>query len=136
MKPAIRIVPAESVMDALMLQILLRVLAWSALACIAFVTLSAIGLRPVLTANPLYERFAAFAILAALFGLAYPGRTIFAIVIVVGSAMSLEALQLSTPDRHGHVIDFVQKASGGLVGIVAINVLRRYPPFATLRPPV
>jgi hypothetical protein len=109
-----------------MLQTILRVLAWSALVCIAVVTLSAIGLRPVVTANPLYERFAAFAILAALFGLAYPGRTIFAIVIVVGSAMSLEALQLATPDRHGHVIDFFQKASGGLVGIVAINALRRY----------
>jgi hypothetical protein len=119
-----------------MLQTLLRVLAWSALACIAVMTLSAIGLRPVLTANPLYERFAAFAILAALFGLAYPGRTMFAIVIVVGSAISLEALQLATPDRHGHVIDFFQKASGGLVGIAVINALRRYPPIATLLPPV
>jgi hypothetical protein len=60
-----------------MLQTILRVIAWSALVCIAIATLSAIGLRPVVTANPLYERFAAFAILAALFGLAYPGRTIF-----------------------------------------------------------
>lgn len=114
-----------------MLQKLLPVLAWSALLYIALVTLSAIGLRPVLTANPLYERFAAFTILAALFGLAYPGRTTFAIVIVVGSAMSLEALQLLTPDRHGHVIDFFEKASGGLFGIVAVNAMRRYPPFAT-----
>ncbi len=117
-----------------MLQTILRVLAWSALVCIAIATLSAIGLRPVLTANPLFERFAAFAILAALFASAYPGRTIFAIVIVVGSAMILEALQLATPDRHGHFIDFFEKASGGLVGIFAINALRRYPPFASLLP--
>jgi hypothetical protein len=120
----------------MMLQTILRIIAWSALVCIAIATLSAIGLRPVLVANPLYERFAAFAILAALFGLAYPGRTIFAIVIVVGSAMSLEALQLLAADRLGHVLDFFQKASGGLVGIVAINALRRYPPFATLLSPV
>jgi hypothetical protein len=118
-----------------MLQTILRVMAWSALVCIAIATLSAIGLRPVVTANPLYERFAAFAILAALFGLAYPGRTIFAIVVVVGAAMGLEALQLATPDRHGHFIDFFQKASGGLVGIVATNALRRYPPFTSLLPP-
>jgi hypothetical protein len=92
-----------------MLQTILRVLAWSALLCIAIATLSAIGLRPVLTANPLYERFAAFAVLAALLGLAYPGRTKFVIVIVVGSAMGLEALQLVTADRHGHVVDFLQR---------------------------
>jgi hypothetical protein len=122
----------KSVLDALMLQILLRALAWSALACIAFVTLSAIGLRPVMTANPIYERFVAFAIVAALFGLAYPGRTIFAIIVVIGSAMSLEALQHLTPDRHGHVVDFVEKASGALFGIFAVNAIRRYPPFANL----
>jgi hypothetical protein len=106
----------------------------SRLVCIAIATLSAIGLRPVLTANPLYERFAAFAVLAALLDLAYPGRTIFVIVIVVGSAMGREALQLATPDRHGHVVDFLQTSYGGLVGIVAINALRRYPPLATLLP--
>jgi hypothetical protein len=65
-----------------MLQTIFRILAWIALACVAFITLSAIGFRPVVTVNPLYERFAAFAMVAALFGLAYPGRTIFAIVIV------------------------------------------------------
>ena len=115
-----------------MLQTIFRILAWSALACVAFVTLSAIGLRPVLTVNPLHERFGAFAMVAALFGLAYPGRTIFAIIIVVGSALGLEVLQHLTPDRHGHVVDFFEKASGGLFGIFTVNAMRRYPPLANL----
>jgi len=69
---------------------------------------------------------------AALFGLAYPGRTIFAIIIVVGSALGLEVLQHLTPDRHGHVVDFFEKASGGLFGIFTVNAMRRYPPLANL----
>jgi hypothetical protein len=119
-------------MDALMLQTLLRILAWLALALIAFFTLSAIGHRPALTANPTYERFVAFAIVAALFELAYSRRTVFVLIVVVGSAIGLEALQHLTPDRHGHLIDFFAKSLGGLFGIVAIAAMRRFPPYAKL----
>jgi hypothetical protein len=119
-------------MAAVMLQNFVRILAWFALAYIAVITLSTIGLRPVMTANPLYERFVAFAVVAALFELGYSGRTVFVTAVIIGSTMGLEALQHLTPDRHGHLVDFFEKASGGLFGIFAVNAIRRYPPFANL----
>lgn len=51
----------------------ITVAAWVVFAGIAFVTLSPIGLRPHIAA-PNLERFAAFAMLGLLFGMAYPGR--------------------------------------------------------------
>jgi hypothetical protein len=78
--------------------------AWAALAFIAFATLSPIQYRPTL-AGPQLEHFAALAAMGCAFVLAYPGRTTIVIVIVVGSAFGLEALQLLTPDRHGRTID-------------------------------
>jgi uncharacterized membrane protein len=112
---------------------LLVFIAWFALGCIAFVTLSPIGLRPVVTDNPAYERFAAYAILGVLFGLAYPQRRIWLVIsIVVGAAIVLEGLQNLTPDRHGHLPDLLEKASGGLFGALvacaAIKFLLRYSP--------
>ena len=49
------------------------VAAWTVFAGIAFVTLSSTGLRPRI-ADPNLERFAAFAMLGLLLGMAYPGR--------------------------------------------------------------
>jgi hypothetical protein len=76
--------------------------AWLALAFIAFATLSPIGDRPVLP-GPQFEHFAGFALVGFAFVLAYPRHTLLRIVIVIGSAFALEALQLLTPDRHGRI---------------------------------
>ena len=51
------------------------------------------------------------------FGLAYPNRVLLVVVIVVGAAVGLEALQVLTPDRHGRVWDALVKALGGICGI-------------------
>ena len=63
--------------------------------------------------------------LGALFCLAYPGRWFFVVAIVIGSAIGLELAQLLTPDRHGELIDALQKMTGGTFGILLILVLRR-----------
>jgi uncharacterized membrane protein len=55
---------------------LVQLFAWITLGYIAFATLSPIGLRPVVTYNPAYERIAAYAILGVLFG-AWPSRNEF-----------------------------------------------------------
>jgi VanZ family protein len=89
---------------------------WLALAFIVYATLSPIGARPVL-ASPHREHFAAFALMGLAFGLAYPNRVLLVVVIVVGAAAGLEALQVLTPDRHGRVIDALVKALGGSCGI-------------------
>jgi VanZ family protein len=90
--------------------------AWLALAFIAFATLSPIDDRPVV-AGPQFEHFVAFALMALAFALGYRNRMLLVFVIVIGSAFTLEALQLLTPDRHGRVLDAFVKAAGGMCGI-------------------
>jgi VanZ family protein len=89
---------------------------WLALGFIVYATLSPIEARPVL-ASLQFERFAAFALLGLAFGLAYPNRVLLVVAIVVGSALTLEALQLLTPDRHGRMFDALVKVAGGICGI-------------------
>jgi VanZ family protein len=99
-----------------MIQRVCIIVGWLALAFIVYATLSPIAARPSL-AGLQFERFAAFALLGFAFGLAYPTRLFLVFAIVVGSAVSLEALQLLTPDRHGRVLDALVKAAGGICGI-------------------
>jgi VanZ family protein len=89
---------------------------WLALSFIVYVTLSPIEARPVVGGLQ-FEHFAAFALMGLAFCLAYPGRVFLVVAIVVGSAITLEALQLLTPDRHGRVLDALVKAAGGICGI-------------------
>jgi hypothetical protein len=112
------------------LQRILKLAAWSALVIIIVVTLSPVGLRPVVTSDPVYERFAAFAGMGVLFGLSYIDSKIWVCSIVLGSALGLEALQLITPDRHGHLIDVAEKMFGGLFGLALSRVICRYQPLA------
>jgi VanZ family protein len=101
-----------------MIQRVCTIAGWLALAFIAYATLSPIDARPVL-AGPQLEHFVAFALVGLAFAVAYPNRVVFVVVIVVGAAVGLEALQLLTPDRHGRVIDALVKALGGIFGISA-----------------
>jgi VanZ family protein len=98
---------------------------WGCLAFIAFATLSPIGARPTVVSSASLEHFAAFAVLGALFSLAYPRHGAFIFAIVLGSAVLLELAQLLTPDRHGQFVDALQKMAGGTFGISIILVLRR-----------
>jgi VanZ family protein len=109
-----------------MVRKLLVLLAWVSLGYIAYVTLSPIGLRPVASNNPAYERLVAYAIVGILFGLAYPGRIFMALGIVVGAAIALEGLQYLTPDRHGRLADLLEKISGGLFGVLVAVAASKY----------
>jgi glycopeptide antibiotics resistance protein len=109
-----------------MVQKCLEILAWLTLGCIIFVTLSPIGLRPIVTRDPGYERLIAYAILGVLFGLAYPRRVWMTLCVVVGTAVILEGLQYLTPDRHGQLLDLLEKACGGLLGLLVANVASKY----------
>jgi hypothetical protein len=101
-----------------MIQRLFAITGWLALAFIVFATLSPIGDRPSLAA-PHLERFVAFALIGVAFTLAYPHRILLIVVIVVGAALGLEALQLLTPDRHARAADALVKSLGGISGICA-----------------
>jgi VanZ like family len=103
--------------DINLLRRLLIVSAWAGFALIVFVTLAPVVLRPVVTPHADLERFAAFAVLGLLFGLAYPHRLMADLSFVVCAAIVLETLQLITRDRHGHLSDVLAKAAGGAFGI-------------------
>ena len=102
---------------------LLAAAAWIAFALIVFVTISPIDMRPVITTNPDIERFAAFALLGLLFGLAYPRRLAVDASFVVIAAGVLETFQLITRDRHGHAADAFVKAAGGAFGVAMALII-------------
>ena len=93
--------------------------AWTSLAFIAYATLSPLNERPEFDTNLFshLDHYLAFAVAGSLFGLAYPRQTFFVCILVLGSAVLLELLQLLTPDRHARVIDAVRKMIGGAIGI-------------------
>jgi VanZ family protein len=113
-----------------MLHKLLAVAAWMALGLLVFVTISPLETRPIVTENANIERFAAFAMVGLLFGLAYPRRLAIDASFVVIAAGVLETLQLLTPDRHGHIADAFIKAVGGAFGVavasIALVMARRF----------
>ena len=105
---------------------LVRIAAWSCLCFILYATLSLLRDRPTLLAWPSVERFASFAVLGALFCLAYPRRLSTVLIFTLGIAVLFEALQLLTVDRHAHIIDAVQKIAGGASGIFASRALLHF----------
>lgn len=95
---------------------LVRVAAWILVAAIVAITLVPIGLRPVVTANPSFERAAAYALAGLLLTLGYPRRWPWILLGAVLLAGGLEAGQSLTGTRHGRFDDFLVKAAGALVG--------------------
>jgi hypothetical protein len=105
--------------EVCMIHRLIAVAAWMLLAFIAYATISPIQARPTLFTSPDFERLAAFAVLGALFCLAYPRHIALVCLIILGSGVLLELAQLLTPDRHGRIQDAITKMTGGALGIVA-----------------
>jgi glycopeptide antibiotics resistance protein len=98
--------------------------AWACLAFIVFATISPIQFRPSLPTSPTFEHLAAFAVFAVLLTFAYPRSTAMVCLVVVGSAILLEAIQMLTPDRDARALDAIQKIAGGMLGIIVVNVTR------------
>ncbi len=107
------------------IQFVIRAMAWLCLAAIALATVGPIGTRPITGLSPSIERFFAFAIVGALFSIAYPRYVLFAAAIVLGAAALLEMLQMLTPSRHGRAFDAAVKIVGGAAGLCAGRVVAR-----------
>jgi VanZ like family len=109
-----------------MFEKLAKVAAWASILFIIFATLVPIGMRPsVGEINPNYERFAAYAVAAALMVLAYPGHPVRVGVIMVAIAVVLEVFQLAIPHRDARVADVLVKVAGALVGIAPASFCNR-----------
>jgi VanZ family protein len=113
---------------------LAQLIAWASMAFIAYATLTRVGfvyaiyyrLAPFLMHIGIrkyaaIEHFGAFAVFGALFSVAYPKRVVTICCVVFGAAIVLELAQTMTPDRHGTVIDAIQKLAGGTFGILAVK---------------
>jgi hypothetical protein len=98
---------------------LVRTAAWLLLAFLVFVTLSPISLRPITVFGPNAERFAAFLAVGATFACAYPRHFARIALLVLLSAMALEAIQHFVPGRHGTEHDLLIKIAGGSFGLAA-----------------
>jgi hypothetical protein len=89
--------------EAVQCQKLLIVAAWMVLAFNAYASISSIQDRPTLPTSFGFDgvdHLAAFAVLGALFYLAYPRQIVFVCLVVLGSAVLLVFAQLLTADRH------------------------------------
>ena len=111
-----------------MLSRLLHLCAWLLLGVLAFVTLSPIGLRPITGASADLERFGAFALVGLVFAIAYPRKILLIAVLVLGSAVTLEALQMLAEGRHARLGDTAVKLLGGGMGVAVGWMLVRYWP--------
>ena len=106
-------------------------MAWASIGLIAYATLAHVGfvyaiyfelapilLRPEMKTYAHFEHVIAFAVFGALFCFAYPRHIGLVCCVVFGSAALLEFLQTLTPDRHGTLVDAVEKIAGGAGGII------------------
>lgn len=96
---------------------LVAFLAWTALAAIAFATLSPIGIRPRVPMSVDLERGVAFFVTGMLFAFAYPRHIWWAVAIVMFGVFGLEILQAIRPDRHARLSDAGAKAAGAFLGL-------------------
>jgi VanZ family protein len=124
--------------DRKMIQRLTAAAAWACLIFVICATLSSSDARPELTGPGFWkgsftivERFGAYALLGLLFYLAYPNQVALVCLLVLGSAVILELLQIVIPDRDARVVDALEKIAGGAAGILtarkilALTVIQR-----------
>jgi VanZ family protein len=110
-----------------MLHKLAPMTAWACLLFVGSVTLSPVYLRPRWTETEpalivILEHVGAFAVIGFLFSVIYT-RTTLVCLLVLGSAVLLELLQLVVPDRDARVIDAVEKLIGGGIGIIVAKIM-------------
>lgn len=113
--------------------------AWIAIIAIAYATLTRVGfvysvyykLAPFLMgpdigtyAHSVYD--AAFAIVGALFAFAYPRCLLVVSCIVIGGAALFEIARTLTPDRHGTLLDALDKIAGGAAGILLVKAIQHF----------
>jgi hypothetical protein len=110
--------------------------AWACLVFITYATLCSIDARPELLADGFYKAFftvvarlGAYVVLGLLFRLAYPRYLTLVCILVFGSAVTLELLQIYVLDRHAGELDVIEKLIGGAAGIISGDITQsNFPP--------
>jgi hypothetical protein len=109
-----------------MISSILRIAAWLLLLAVCLMTLGPVSLRPRLNSFPVdFERLGAWACVGGAFMLAYPGRRLQLLLLLVGAAGLLELAQHLVLGRHGELRHFLFKAAGASLGIVVGHAANR-----------
>src|SRR6195952_4036964 len=103
--------------------IILRFIARSLAAAVAFATLGPPGYRPHSNLGQDGEHALAFVLLGLAFGLAYTSNRWLTAVFAAGLTGVLELLQLWMPGRHARLEDFIVDALAACVGLDAAAML-------------
>src|SRR6266699_122301 len=99
-----------------------RLVTWVLFVAIITMTLGPISLRPHTHFSPGLDRFAAYAVLGIFFAQSYPQRRFWLLeTFLVAAAGALETAQLFVPDRDAHLSDFLFKAGGATIGLIAVR---------------
>lgn len=106
-----------------MLQRICQIVGWLLFAAIVIVTVSPIGLRPHLGYGADLDRFVAFLVSGLFLGFGYKRRWLLVLCLLAVSAFGIEALQILTPDRHARLWDAMIKAGGGILGVLAAQMV-------------
>jgi VanZ family protein len=105
-----------------------QLVSWLLLAVVVVMTLGPVSMRPHTHFSPDFDRFAAYALLGGFYRLAYPRCRFWILAaFLVAAAGTLEAAQLFVPGRDAHVSDFVFKADGAMIGLIAVRLLPQRP---------
>ena len=83
------------------------------------------GLRPVTNFSVGWEHIAAFGLIGASWGFAFPRRALQVVLVIVVIALILEAGQMVVPGRHARLIDVATKIAGGGAGVILGHLVRR-----------
>jgi len=111
--------PRESCYPGVM-NIILKLVAWSLAAAIAFATLGPPGYRPHASSlGQDGEHALAFVLLGVVFGAAYTRTRLMTAGIAVALTGLIEILQLWAPGRHARLEDFLVDALAACVGLAA-----------------
>jgi hypothetical protein len=107
------------------------------LALVIYATLVRLAGRPVLVGHAeaywviVIERFSVYGLLGFLLSFLLPGRITVACGLVIAVATGLEFAQTLIPDYNFAFMDVLQKAAGGIVGVLLAQTILAFLP----RPP-
>jgi hypothetical protein len=99
--------------------LLARAAAFTAIAIVIGLTLGPVGVRSMSPVDPGWDRAFAYAVIGFLLILSfprYPWRVMAAVLLMI---FGLEAAQELLPDRHGRLVDAVEKSIGAGLGAAA-----------------
>jgi hypothetical protein len=106
-----------------------RAAALAAIAIVVVLTLGPVSVRALSPADPMWDRALAYAVIGFLLILSFPRhpwRVVMGMLIMI---VGLEVAQELRPDRHGRVMDVLEKAVGAGFGAAlasgALWALRR-----------